>query len=278
MKKVLFVLALWFLATWAYKDQIKPFIMSEFNIGTKKPTLPDITDTVLRDTTTSPAGILLNSTNAVHGIDISHYQRNEANDLSKIKISEGLLFIICKATEGISMDSSFERNWADIANNKLVRGAYHFYHCDFGALQQAQFFYSTISAKGPLSDVYDLPPIIDFETSKTINNHCGSNTTDSIIVFLTEIERLTKRKPIIYINRTDANNYLNNSKFASYPLWIAAPINQLEYHDLPKAWQGKWSFWQKSWSYTIDGIKNDLDKFNGDLKLLKKFIKTSIIK
>jgi lysozyme len=39
-----------------------------------------------------------------------------------------------------------------------------------------------------------------------------------------------------------------------------------------------WIFWQRSDSYKLDGVTDDLDIFNGSLEDLKRFIKNSSTK
>jgi len=277
MKQVLFVLALWFLADWAFYKKLKPFVATEFHLLPDKPVTADSTTDKYNDTTHYHE--IKNASSYVYGIDVSHYEYNELDDLpSIIKQNDSLLFVICKATQGTNKkDSAFPRNWKlikSVREKKIYRGAYHFFICGQSARSQADTFITVVDS---LSET-DLPPIIDFETAPKLNHKC-SHVADSILAFLTRIEAHFKRKPIIYINNNDADNYLNDPIFSSYPLWLAKPGKRpnLRTRDIPDAWKGNWHFWQTSWNYTLDNINNDLDKFNGDSLALVSFIAKSKI-
>src|SRR5688572_591209 len=95
----------------------------------------------------------------IYGLDISNYQGDEIDFLNKKK--DSLFFVICKATEGLTVtDSTFDRNWKAIQGKGFIKGAYHFYHCTDDPVRQAEYFSSVI---GPLSKD-DFPPVIDFES------------------------------------------------------------------------------------------------------------------
>lgn len=272
MKQVLFVLALWFLISWAYTDKLKPFIMTEFGFSPGKTGDDSVTK---KDTMQYHP--VRNASSFIYGIDISHYEHNEADSLGEIiKSNDSLVFVICKATQGIhKRDTSFLRNWGLVRNNKLIRGAYHFFICAQDAKIQADTFIRVVGELLP----NDLPPIIDFETAATLNTKCG-DVKNNVLLFLKRLEQHYRRKPIIYVNKNDANYYLEDPLFGGYPLWIAKPSRypDLTDNDIPVAWKGNWHFWQRSWDYKIDNINNDLDKFNGDSIALVKFIAGSIIK
>jgi lysozyme len=267
MKKVLFVLALWFLVDWAYFNKVKPFIVSEFGIGGKKQSADSTAGT------DSDSSVFTgNATGSfVYGIDISHFQGDEEDFLVKNK--DSLSFIICKASEGVDKkDSAFDRNWNLARQKGFIRGAYHLYYCTGSPVQQAQFFNSTV---GKLSST-DLPPIIDIE-KPYVNPQC-TNIQSNILLFLKEVETLTGRKPMIYINRDAGNQYLNNAQFAGYPLWVAAYTSKLTTGDIPKAWNSNWNIWQRSDSYKVNRQTNDFDMFNGNMDTLKKFISLTLLK
>ena len=206
----------------------------------------------------------------VYGIDISHHQNNEIDSI--IKSTDGLSFIICKATEGVTYtDPKFLKNWKTIKDHKFLRGAYHFYRCEDDPLTQATFFLEAIS------DIKntDIPPIIDFEEGGNDQSQSVEKIQSALRIFLNEIEKQLKCKPIIYTDLNTGNKYLNKSDFSDYPLWIAN-YNGKDSPNLPDTWKNKgWLIWQKSSSYKIDSLNNDFDVFNGNLSDFREFIKNS---
>ncbi|MBC8753357.1 hypothetical protein H2O64_01660 [Kordia sp. YSTF-M3] len=206
----------------------------------------------------------------VYGIDISMFQGNEMNTLSKQK--DSLDFIICKATEGVTYtDPKFSYNWKTIKEKSFVRGAYHFYRSEDDPISQAANFLNAIATIDPT----DLPPIIDFEEAGIDASQSVPDVQSNLKIFINEIEKKLKRTPIIYTDIPVGNKYLNDASFAKYPLWIAN-YDGKETPDLPDTWKEKgWKMWQKSDHYKTDGTTDDFDVFNGSLQDLKGFIKNS---
>ena len=61
----------------------------------------------------------------VHGIDVSHYQNRIFWDSVR---AADIQFAFVKATEGATFqDSFFCKNWDEMAENGLKRGAYHYF-------------------------------------------------------------------------------------------------------------------------------------------------------
>lgn len=61
----------------------------------------------------------------------------------------GNQFGYTKATEGTGfVDVTFAPNWANMESEVQVRGAYHFYHPAYSAIDQAHFFWDVVSARG----------------------------------------------------------------------------------------------------------------------------------
>lgn len=325
MKKLLFVLALWFLADWAFHEKLKPFLISEFGTGSKdsaaavtpgKDTanpvdtlagnIPvDGTDTAAgnNDTIATDGGgrtIPLPNGNTnrprislppvsleqlmdtfkkrmpnfelrkfVYGLDISKYQGGIVDMLNRRK--DSLAFLICKATEGTTItDSHFADNWPLIRQKYFIRGAYHFYHCTSDPIKQVDYF---LSVTGTFSKS-DLPPVIDVEESSFSSSCNKTQAQKDIITFLTELEKRTGRRPIIYTNNNTGNVYLTDPAFSKYPLWVAyyGTKNPVP---TPDIWDNiGWNIWQKSESYQIQGFTSDYDVFNGGLLALRKFIMT----
>lgn len=205
-----------------------------------------------------------------YGIDLSHHQNDEIDSI--IKNKDSLDFIVCKATEGITYtDPKFLKNWKTIKKHTFLRGAYHFYRCNDDPLKQAVFFLKTISD----IDATDIPPIVDFEEGGIDKSQSLEKIQSNLRIFITEIEKESKRKPIIYTDVNTANKYLNDSYFSNYPLWIAS-YDGKKHPNLPIAWKNKdWLIWQRFSTYKLNNLDNDFDIFNGNLLELKKFIKNS---
>ena len=206
----------------------------------------------------------------VYGIDISHHQDDEVDAIDKQR--DGLDFIICKATEGVTyVDPKFSQNWKMSRRRSFIRGAYHFYRCEDDPIEQAAHFLETVSDLQP----DDIPPIVDFEEGSIDKTQSIDEIQSALKQFLIEVEKGTKGKPIIYTDINTGNKYLSDASFADYALWVAN-YTAGETPDLPNAWKNKgWVFWQKSDNYVVDGTTDDFDRFNGNLSELKDFIKNS---
>lgn len=202
-----------------------------------------------------------------YGIDISKWNGDVIEEIHK---ADSLTFIICKATEGVSIiDSDFRLNWKTIKKKKLVRGAYHFYRINDDPVKQADFFLSTIQCL----DSTDIAPIVDIEeqslpSNKKVNQ---SSLQFSLLLFLKHIQMKTKRIPIIYTNYSFANEHLRNDTLSAYSLWLAE-YNKKPHPNIPKTWKQKgYKIWQKSDSYNINSnAAVDYDVYYGTKSELYK--------
>jgi len=121
----------------------------------------------------------------------------------------------------------------------------------------------------------DIPPIIDFEAGGIDESQSVEEVQSTLKVFINQLEKILERKPIIYTSVSTGNKYLNDSFFAEYKLWIAN-YNGEDSPDLPNAWKEEgWLIWQRSDTYKLDGVTDDLDEFNGSLIDFKAFILSS---
>ena len=138
--------------------------------------------------------------NFVYGIDISKYQGDEIDFLSKK--ADSLSFVICKATEGITYtDPDFKHNWNMISEKKFIRGAYHFYRSNDDPKAQAENFIQALAT----IEKTDLPPIIDFEEGGIDQTQSVEQIQATLLVFIAAVEKSLNRKVIIY---TDVNTCL----------------------------------------------------------------------
>lgn len=276
MKKLLVVLCAWFLLEWFYTTKLKPFIVSEFFTPKPETTTPDTTGNdrspITQTDISRDSGIMLKLPGLplrkyVYGLDISHYNGDEADFLKRR--TDSVAFVICKATEGVNTkDSYFASNWNLLKQKHIIRGAYHFYHCTSDPVQQANFF---LSVMGPLNKT-DFPPVADIEATSFSSSCSVKEAQQNILKFLNIIEDSTGRIPVIYTGYSVGNEWMNNSAFSRYPLWIAN-YNKIESPPVPDAWAGSgWVIWQQSETYELHGQANDFDVFNGGILALRKFI------
>lgn len=249
MKKVVYFLALCFLLEWAYTTKIKPFIISEFHLSNEKP---------------GAHGAAFDTGAYCYGLDISKYQGTEVELLNRKQ--DSLSFVICKATEGrTEIDPDFRQNIKLIKEKGFLCGAYHFYHSDDNPLEQSAFFLKTIGVRKT-----DFPLIIDVE-EKGIKGSDITKIRNDLLACLDSIGKGDKRVPILYTNIDVGNKYLNDARFARYPLWIASYETKGP-PPLPDAWKNKeWQIWQKSAKYEVGVTANDFDVFNGGTTKLNEF-------
>jgi lysozyme len=206
----------------------------------------------------------------VYGIDISKYQGDEIDFITRKQ--DTLTFIICKATQGVTIrDPEFSNNWKTITAKGFIRGAYHFYQSQDDPVKQAQFFLSVVDSFSRQG----FAPIIDFEEASISNTLSVSQIQNNLLTFLKQIEQRTGRTPIIYTDNNTGNRYLTVAAFANYPLFIA-DYNNTASPVLPGAWKNKqWHLWQKSESYMLNSTQDDFDVFNGGLQELQVFISSN---
>lgn len=203
----------------------------------------------------------------VYGIDISKYQGDEIDFISRKQ--DTLSFVICKATEGLTiLDPDFTNNWKTIDEKGFIRGAYHFYHCGDDPVKQASHFLSAVSS----FEKDDFPPIVDFEETSIDAGCAPAQVQKNLLAFLQQLEQKTGRKPVIYTDNNMGARYLSNIAFNTYPLFIA-DYSKANTPNLPGAWRGKqWALWQKSESYVLSSTTDDFDMFNGSPQELQVFI------
>ena len=194
----------------------------------------------------------------IRGIDISHYQKN----INWTKLRNHIIqdvpicFIFIKATEGKDgVDPTFDINFEKAKDNKIIRGAYHFFTTQSSGLEQAQHFCDKVHLQDN-----DLPPVLDIEVDMEIGGP-EERILNEIVNWLTFVENHYRIKPIIYASYRFKTKYLNDPFFDQYPYWVAHYyVDSLEY-------EGNWAFWQHTDAGHVDGIDGyvDIDLFNGNL-------------
>src|SRR3954454_15297687 len=199
------------------------------------------------------------------GIDTSHYQHAPSLNWNAVR-ADGVRFAFLKATEGRTFtDPYFHADWQATSEAGLYRGAYHFARPSIGtASAQAAYFASVI---GPQTGPGTLPPVLDLETTGGLGRSDLITWTQT---FLTSLERLTGRTPIIYVSPAFWEDNLGNSNaFVKYPLWVAH--YGVSTPRVPGGWPS-WTFWQTTSSGGVSGISGRVDKdlFNGSMHQLRR--------
>ena len=193
------------------------------------------------------------------GLDVSEFQGEIDWELTKtLENSYALDFVFIRATAGMDkVDRKFDYNWLEAKNNKLIRGAYHYYRPNENSIDQANFFIKTVQLhKG------DLPPVLDIE--KLPKNQSMKNLKLGLNRWLRVVEAHYKVKPIIYTGEKYYNDFLKDD-FKDYLFWIA------NYNFYREKIGDDWLFWQFTEKATVSGIKGNVDVniYNGDLEQLR---------
>lgn len=203
--------------------------------------------------------ILSKYSHKIVGIDVSEYQGNILWD--SVKNTEGAFpvkFVIVRSTAGKDrVDAKFHQNWKAVKNQKMIRGAYHYYRPNENSLEQAELFIKTVQLKKG-----DLPPILDIEKLPR------SQSIDSLKVglkrWLKRVEEHYGEKPIIYSGESYYTDFLEE-EFAEYQFWIA------NYNFFVENIKDEWLMWQFTEKGSVLGIEGNVDVniFNGNLEQLK---------
>ena len=203
--------------------------------------------------------VLENHKGKAIGLDVSEFQGNIDWRLVKnIENQYPLEFVFIRATAGNDReDGQFAANWLGAKENKMIRGAYHYYRPNENSLEQAQLFIKTVQLKKG-----DLPPVLDIE--KLPNEQSLKNMKLGLSRWLRAIEAHYKVKPIIYTSEKYYDDFLKD-EFGDYLFWIA---NYNFYRDKIGT---NWLFWQFTEKATVQGIKGNVDVniYNGDLEQLR---------
>ena len=199
----------------------------------------------------------------VAGLDVSQYQGNI--NWSAVRVLENTFpigFVFIRATVGKDkVDSQFHNNWLGTKNNKIIRGAYHYYRPNENSLEQAELFIKNVTLqKG------DLPPVLDIE--KLPKNQSIDSLKVGLKRWLEKVDAHYKVKPIIYTGENYYNEFLKG-EFTEYTFWIA------NYNFFVEDIKDDWLFWQFTEKATVSGINGNVDVsiYNGSPKMLRYLTK-----
>ncbi|MEZ2121908.1 glycoside hydrolase family 25 protein [Corynebacterium sp. CCM 9203] len=207
------------------------------------------------------------SLSSPRGIDVASWQHPNGTAINWREVSaSGHRFAFIKATEGNGyINPYFVSDSMQARNAGMLIGSYHMARPNSSAAVQAAEYAATLAMQPQPS----LPPVLDIEHAEGLS---PAALRAWVREFVTEIEGLTGRKPIIYTYRYFWRvNMDNTSEFSDYPLWLAAYENRP-----PSSIPGGWNymtFWQRADNGVVPGIATatDINLFNGSPGQLDEF-------
>lgn len=193
------------------------------------------------------------------GLDVSEYQgKIRWSYVDTIEEKYPLRYVFIRATVGKDrVDNQFKRNWLGAKENKMIRGAYHYYRPNENSLQQAELFIKTVKLKKG-----DLPPVLDIE--KLPKEQSIERLKIGLRRWLKAVELHYGVRPIIYTGEKYYDDFLKE-EFSDYLFWIA------NYNFYREEIQEDWLFWQFTEKATVPGIDTNVDVniYNGDIQQLE---------
>ncbi|TMK54669.1 MAG: hypothetical protein E6G59_02025 [Actinobacteria bacterium] len=198
----------------------------------------------------------------VRGVDVSSFQG--AIDWPQLVSAGTLGFAFIKATEGAhTHDARFLQNWT-ATSGLIARAPYHFFSFCSGGDEQAQNFLRF------LPDTGELPAGVDIEFA----GNCKHRPSYAVIrqqlrIFLNDVESVTRRKPIIYVNGASYARIVQRY-FSGYPLWVREVITGPPVGSFPAL-----TFWQYAGNGRVAGVGKliDLDAFIGTTKDFERLLR-----
>lgn len=203
--------------------------------------------------------VLANHQGMAIGLDVSEFQgRIRWSKVDSLEQKFPISFVFIRATAGNDrVDHQFLNNWLGAKEQKIIRGAYHYYRPNENSIEQANLFIKTVKLhKG------DLPPVLDIE--KLPKNQSLDSLKKGLKRWLNKVEEHYKVRPIIYSGERYYDDFLKE-EFSDYLFWIA------NYNFYREKIEDDWLFWQFTEKATIPGIKHtvDVNIYNGDLQQLE---------
>ncbi len=193
----------------------------------------------------------------VQGVDVSIYQGNFNWSAA------GVSFGYARIGDGeYTSDSEFGPNWSKMKAAGVMRGAYQFFRPNQDAAAQANLMVKAVGKLG----AGDLPAMIDVEAT---GGEPPWVIAQKIHQWLQIVESGTGKRPFIYTGSYFWQDYVKDTSFGQYPVWIAAYGPSCP--SLPAGWSN-WLMWQ----YSDGNGKLDHDVFNGSLAQLKAYAGVSV--
>jgi GH25 family lysozyme M1 (1,4-beta-N-acetylmuramidase) len=203
------------------------------------------------------------------GPDVSSFQHpnGAAIDWDRVFGAGGQSFAIVKATEGVDFTSpTFGQDWPRLTAKGAIRGTYHYARPSSAsgeAVAEARYY---VSVAGPMNHPGELPPILDLEETGGLGSAALQGWIQS---WLTETQRLTGRRPMIYVSPSFWDDNVKSAGFGAYPLQVAHYTSAAAPR-LPLGWS-TWTLWQYTDNASVAGISSatDHNRFNGGLAALR---------
>ncbi|WP_281322639.1 glycoside hydrolase family 25 protein [Flavobacterium aestivum] len=192
------------------------------------------------------------------GLDVSEYQgKIRWSYVDTLEKKYPLHYVFIRATVGNDrVDHQFKKNWLGAKENKMIRGAYHYYRPNENSLEQAKLFIKTVKLRKG-----DLPPVLDIE--KLPKEQSIERLKVGLRRWLNAVELHYGVRPVIYTGEKYYDDFLKE-EFSDYLFWIA------NYNFYREKIQDNWLFWQFTEKATVPGIDYSVDVniYNGDLQQL----------
>jgi GH25 family lysozyme M1 (1,4-beta-N-acetylmuramidase) len=201
---------------------------------------------------------------AATGIDVSSWNHpNGAGiDWNAVR-NAGHTFAFVKADEGprstggsYYINPYFKGDWGAAGAAGLYRGAYHFARPKLPlstAVADARHF---VSVTGTMRGSRDLPPVLDLEATGGLS---AGNIVAWAKSWLHEVERLTGRRPIVYMGYYFWQDALaRTNELSAWRLWLPWYTNAPQPGNVPAPW-GTWTFWQYTETGRVPGIVGNVD-------------------
>jgi lysozyme len=203
--------------------------------------------------------VLANHKGKAIGLDVSEFQgKIRWSKVDSLEEKYPISFVFIRATAGNDrVDNQFLNNWEGVKEQKIIRGAYHYYRPNENSIEQAKLFIKTVKLhKG------DLPPVLDIE--RLPKNQSLDSLKKGLKRWLNKVEAHYKVRPIIYTGERYYDDFLKE-EFSEYLFWIA------NYNFYREKMEDDWLFWQFTEKATMPGIKHtvDVNIYNGDLQQLQ---------
>lgn len=179
------------------------------------------------------------------GIDASHHQGSI--DWHRVR-NDGVEFAFLKATEARTYkDPNFQANLNGAKNAGLAVGAYHFARPSANTFEQEAMHFLAVVENADVDFV-----ALDYE-----DEHVTGSKAEWAYSWLQIVEKKFDRLPYLYtyIPYWTAHGS-KDSKFAKYPLWVAAYRSSAP--TPPAPWRD-WAIWQYSSDGSVPGVSGRVD-------------------